>query len=66
MGTEISFRVHRPDGSAPAGKTTCSVWVSSYGSRLGFTADAKILRSYLAEVEKALRKVDAKVSLTKV
>lgn len=63
-GSEISFRV---DENGPrTGQVACSMWLSSYGTRLVFfIADAPIFRSYMAEVARALRSLDPAVRLEK-
>lgn len=66
-GSELSFRVHRPDESTRAGATVCSLWLSSYGTRLVFfTADAPIYRSYMSEVARALAKLDGNLRMEKL
>ena len=66
VGSEISFSVHRKEQNSPTAPTVCSLWVSSHGTRLlVFTADAPIFRSYMLEVERALRKVDVSLRVDK-
>ena len=66
-GSELSFRVHGRDESTRVGTTVCSLWLSSYGTRLVFfTADAPIYRSYMAEVARALSELDRNLQLAKM
>src|SRR5579875_1893384 len=66
-GSELSFRVHRREESTRPGTTVCSLWLSSYGTRLVFfTADAPIYRSYMTEVARALSKLDGNLRLAKM
>lgn len=66
-GSEISFRVESKTGGSASDPTVCSLWVSSYGTRLFvFIADAPIFRSYMAEVNRALQGLDTNLSMVKI
>lgn len=59
VGSQISF-AYQADG---AGRTECCMWLSRSGKTMGLTADAGYMRSYMTSVEKALRRLDAGMSV---
>jgi hypothetical protein len=65
-GSALSFRVHPKGPGSAKDTTTCSLWLSGYGTRfVFFIADAPIFRSYMAEVARALRELDSGLRLAK-
>jgi hypothetical protein len=59
--SSVSFAVESNEG----GKSTCSMWLGEYGSRMGLTADARFIRPYMQAVETSLRKVDPRLTAQK-
>ncbi len=63
IGSKLEFKVSTPDPAS--GRTNCSLWLAERRTQLGFTADAGFLRSYMNEVEAALRALDSGLQVTK-
>jgi hypothetical protein len=61
VGSEVKFEIE----DVSAGTVTCAMWLSSGGSSLGFTSDARFFRPYMRAVEDQLRRVDSSVSVSK-
>lgn len=51
IGSQITFVV---SPNASEGRTQCSMWLSKFGTKLGFTTDARFFRSAMHGVEKQL------------
>lgn len=62
VGSELTFLVEE---SSVNGPTTCSLRLSRSGTTLGFINDAGYFRSYMADVEKNLRKLDSTLITSK-
>lgn len=54
LGSEITFKTERD----AEGRTVCSMWLSSRGTALGFTADGRFFRPYMRMVQDALAELD--------
>jgi hypothetical protein len=54
IGSEVKFRIEAEDESY----TTCSMWLASRSTRLGFTNDARFFKPYMRAVESQLRTID--------
>jgi hypothetical protein len=60
-GSQVKFEVVGPDDD----HMICAMWLASYGSRLGFTNDARFFRPYMRAVEDQLRRLDPSVQVVK-
>jgi hypothetical protein len=47
------------------GTVECKMWLSSAGSKMGFTADARFFKPYMRSVETELRSADPSVVVTR-
>ena len=63
VGSRLQMEVTRYDASG--GVTECSLWLASRGTQHGLTVDAGFFRSYMNEVESALRALDPGLRATK-
>lgn len=61
VGSEVKFEVVARDGD----HVICAMWLASYGSRLGFTNDARFFRPYMRAVEDELRRLDPATQVVK-
>jgi hypothetical protein len=61
IGSEVTFEIEQHDG----GYTTCAMWLSSRGTRLGTTADGRFFRPYMRAVEDHLRQFDPSLQVAK-
>lgn len=62
LGSEVTFEVEESSGDS----TVCAMWLSSNGSMLGTTADARFIRPYMPAVEARLRELDPTLEVAKV
>lgn len=60
-GSQVKFEIVGPDGN----HTICAMWLASFGTRLGFTNDARFFRPYMRAVEDQLRRLDPSVQVLK-
>jgi hypothetical protein len=61
LGSEVTFEVEESSGDS----TVCAMWLSSNGTMLGTTADARFIRPYLPAVEARLRELDPALEVAK-
>jgi hypothetical protein len=59
-GSQVSFEI----GGQQGGRLECTMWLSTSGSRLGLTPDARFIRPYMNRVEGALRTLDPTLQAT--
>jgi hypothetical protein len=63
IGSKLEFKVSNHDRGT--GTTECSLWLAQRGTQFGLTADAGFFRSYMNEVERALRAMDQGLRVSK-
>jgi hypothetical protein len=61
VGSEVTFEIEE----AANGTSICAMWLSTRGSRLGFTADGRFFRPYMRAVENRLQQLDPRLSVSK-
>jgi hypothetical protein len=61
VGSQVTFRVEQDAGT----RTQCTMWLSSSGKQLGFTADARFIRPYMRAVETTLGALDGEMVVEK-
>jgi hypothetical protein len=61
IGSEVSFEVEESNAEG----SKCAMWLSSSGSKMGLTTDARFMKPYMRAVEEKLRALDPAVSVSK-
>jgi hypothetical protein len=62
VGSTVTFEI---DGTGEDGYTECAMWLSEYGTKMGFTNDVGVLRRHMQVVQKHLRQLDPDLQTVK-